>query len=139
VLDTTYDVVGKGLIYSDPDIDLCLFSWVLRYGNVDAGDRAVNSKKVYSRRPWYAPPIDPAEILREQEKYNTGTEEQHKSEDYYERHDYEDPVTSQHAELGQLESTRGRFHQAPTTSSVSEYSIANAVNLRGKPKRIKST
>lgn len=38
------------------------------YRNVE-DERVVNSKKVYSRRPWYAPPVDPDEILREQEAY----------------------------------------------------------------------
>lgn len=39
----------------------------------DDEERLVNSKKIYSRRPWYALPIDPAEILDDQEKeYNQG-------------------------------------------------------------------
>lgn len=33
----------------------------------------MTSKKVYSRRPWYAPPIDPIEIIKDPiEQYNTG-------------------------------------------------------------------
>lgn len=42
------------------------------YRNVDVSQRTVSSKKVYSRRPWYAPPIDPAEILGAQDPYIPG-------------------------------------------------------------------
>ncbi|XP_037301427.1 uncharacterized protein LOC119191642, partial [Manduca sexta] len=129
------------------DINKCLEMLNLSpssYRNVDVGDRTGTSKKVYSRRPWYAPPIDPAEILREQEQYNTdygpeyntGTEDVNdkQAEEYYVGHqDYEDPVTSRHVEvLGQLEtsSANSKFEAAPTATSVSEFSIANAVNLR---------
>lgn len=40
----------------------------------NAGDvaRTVNTKKVLPRRPWYAPHIDPSEILRQQEQYLSG-------------------------------------------------------------------
>lgn len=45
------------------------------FGNIGDDEQrwVVNSKKVYSRRPWYALPVDPAEILVEQETdYNQG-------------------------------------------------------------------
>ncbi|XP_028042011.1 synaptotagmin-15-like [Bombyx mandarina] len=112
------------------------------YRNVDLSDRTVTSKKVYSRRPWYAPPVDPAEILREQERYSDydseygGSEDANAKqvEDYYDRHqDYDEAVAPQPVEaLGHLESSsiQASFEKAPTTSSVSEFSIANAVNLR---------
>lgn len=57
-------------------------------------------------------------------------------EDYYDRHqDYDEAVAPQPVEaLGHLESSsiQASFEKAPTTSSVSEFSIANAVNLRGE-------
>ncbi|PZC71271.1 hypothetical protein B5X24_HaOG213731 [Helicoverpa armigera] len=110
------------------------------YRNVDASERTVNTKKVYSRRPWYAPPIDPAEILRYSPDYESdydpdAVEEPREKQnaDYYDRpREYEDPVTSQHVEgLSQIETAPPKsFEQPPTTASVSEFSIANAVNLR---------
>lgn len=51
-------------------IDKCLEMLNLSpssYRNVDDGDRPVNTKKIYSRRPWYALPIDPAQVLRSKE------------------------------------------------------------------------
>ncbi|XP_037301330.1 uncharacterized protein LOC119191544 [Manduca sexta] len=74
--------------------------------------------------------------MRLRSEYNTGTEDVNdkQAEEYYVGHqDYEDPVTSRHVEvLGQLEtsSANSKFEAAPTATSVSEFSIANAVNLR---------
>lgn len=112
------------------------------YRNLD-GERTVTSKKVYSRRPWYAPAIDPAEILREQERYNSeydldynGANEDtsNKEEEYYEQPQvYDDTVNSGHVEsIAPLKtsSANPRFEQAPTINSVSEFSLANTVNLR---------
>ncbi|CAB3234012.1 unnamed protein product [Arctia plantaginis] len=115
------------------------------YREIDDSERTVNRKKVYSRRPWYAPAIDPAEILRQRystqdyvAEYNPEGEERRvkQSEEYYDRdHDYEEPVTSQQLEglgLGPVDSSPPNpyYEQAPTTNSVSEFSLANAVNLR---------
>ncbi|CAH0589101.1 unnamed protein product [Chrysodeixis includens] len=111
------------------------------FRNVDASERTVNTKKVYSRRPWYAPAIDPAEILRYTPDYDSdynpdaGEEVNDKQNpEYYDQPaEYEDPVTSQHVEgLSQLETSppNQAFEQSPTSASVSEFSIANAVNLR---------
>ncbi|KAF9789073.1 hypothetical protein SFRURICE_005675, partial [Spodoptera frugiperda] len=160
------------------------------YRNVDASERTVNTKKIYSRRPWYAPKIGPQEILRAAESVSTaaklclpmniiGGNQRHphsstesrivpsiwltpyhgcvltyntndydsdydpdeieeprekQNADYYDRpQEYEDPVTSRHVEgLSQLETAppKPSFEQSPTSASVSEFSIANAVNLR---------
>ncbi|XP_038222427.1 synaptotagmin-15-like isoform X3 [Zerene cesonia] len=104
------------------------------YRNVNDGDRPVTSKKVYSRRPWYAPPIDPIGIEKEEGQYNLGYDTDYNSdpgEEYYGNIE-EDPVTSVQVEaLGHLEasSSNPRYEQAPT-SSVTELSFTNAVNLR---------
>lgn len=63
------------------------------------------------------------------------TNEKQNPEYYDQPREYEDPVTSQRVEgLSQLETSppNQAFEQPPTTASVSEFSIANAVNLRGE-------
>lgn len=113
------------------------------YRDIDDSERTVNRKKVYSRRPWYAPPIDPAEIIRENYntpdydgEYNPEDEEpkEKQNEDYYvSEHEYDDSITSKHVEgISQVEISppNPNFEQTPTTASVSEFSLANAVNLR---------
>lgn len=109
------------------------------YRNVDASERTVNTKKIYSRRPWYAPKIGPQEILRADYDSDYDPDEieeprEKQNADYYDRpQEYEDPVTSRHVEgLSQLETAppKPSFEQSPTSASVSEFSIANAVNLR---------
>ncbi|XP_060804989.1 synaptotagmin-15 [Amyelois transitella] len=112
------------------------------YRNVDDVERPVNTKKIYSRRPWYAPPIDPAEVLTSRHRvpdYDPDYEEP-EGEEYYDRkQDYVDPVTSQKIEsvdsIDRIEAIEAsppntRFEQGPTTSSVSEFSLGNAINLR---------
>lgn len=69
--------------------------------------------------------------------YNSSNEDQNnKQEEYYDQPQiYDDPVTTRHVEsIGSLEASTSnpRFEQAPTLNSVSEFSLANAVNLRGK-------
>lgn len=56
------------------------------------------------------------------------------NEDYYDsRVEYEEPGKAQQVEtLEQVDSSAPTFEQTPTVSSVSGFSIANAVNLRGK-------
>ncbi|CAG5020722.1 unnamed protein product [Parnassius apollo] len=103
--------------------------------NVDDKQRTVSRKKVYSRRPWYAP-IDPVEVLKEDSYLSSYDNDDNEltNEDYYDRRpDYEDPLTSQQVGVvGPLETVAPQpiNEQAPTVSSVSEFSIANAVNLR---------
>ncbi|XP_072944980.1 synaptotagmin-15-like [Epargyreus clarus] len=103
------------------------------YRNINDGERTVNRKKVYSRRPWYAPPIDPIEVIKEDVQYNTGYDADYNgdgNEEYYGRLD-EDPVTSRPAPIVKVNASPGPvFEEAVTTSTVSEFSIANAVNLR---------
>ncbi|GBP95261.1 hypothetical protein EVAR_69233_1 [Eumeta japonica] len=50
-----------------------------KYRDVDREEHYVNSKKVNSRRPWYAPPVDPAVVLREQD-YNAAAKSKLKAE-----------------------------------------------------------
>ncbi|XP_028179560.1 synaptotagmin-15-like isoform X1 [Ostrinia furnacalis] len=106
------------------------------YRNVDDGARPVNTKKIYSRRPWYALPIDPAQVLRSTED-NPNYETEYngeQEEEYYDRgHEYVDPVTVRRPEpVEQLDPSppNPRFEQVPTDSSVTEFSYGNAVNLR---------
>lgn len=56
------------------------------------------------------------------------------NEEYYDhRVEYEEPGKAQQVEtLEQVDSSGPTFEQAPTVISVSGFSIANAVNLRGK-------
>ncbi|XP_026321477.1 synaptotagmin-15-like [Hyposmocoma kahamanoa] len=103
------------------------------YKNLEDGERTVNTKKVLPRRPWYAP-LDPSEILRQQE-YQAGYETDYQggqNEEYYDsRVEYEEPAKAQRVEaLEQVDSSAPTFDQAPTVSSVSGFSTANAVNLR---------
>ncbi|CAH2043540.1 unnamed protein product, partial [Iphiclides podalirius] len=106
------------------------------YRNVDEERRTVSSKKVYSRRPWYALPIDPIEVIKDgySEGYDNEENDPSNEEDYYDRRpEYEDPITSQHVEvLRQLEAEASspKYEQAATSSSVAEFSIANVINLR---------
>ncbi|OWR47163.1 hypothetical protein KGM_216050 [Danaus plexippus plexippus] len=106
------------------------------YRNVNDGERTVTSKKVYSRRPWYAPPIDPIEIIKDPiEQYNTGYESDYNSEpseEYYEHVDSEPVNPIQVKALDQVESSSAspRYETASTVSTVTEFSIANAINLR---------
>ncbi|CAG9564773.1 unnamed protein product [Danaus chrysippus] len=106
------------------------------YRNIDDGERTVTSKKVYSRRPWYAPPIDPIEIIKDPiEQYNTGYESDYNSEpseEYYEHVDSEPVNPIQVKALDQVESSAAspRYETASTVSTVTEFSIANAINLR---------
>ncbi|XP_061719425.1 synaptotagmin-15-like [Cydia pomonella] len=99
--------------------------------------RAVNTKKIYSRRPWYAPPVDPQESLTDQEEYNNreyeseNAGERAEPEVYYDPSppEYDDPVTSRVYQS--LPSAPNPVSQAtPTASSFTGFSIANAVNLR---------
>lgn len=69
--------------------------------------------------------------------YFTGYETDYQggqNEEYYDsRVEYEEPAKAQRVEaLEQVDSSAPTFDQAPTVSSVSGFSTANAVNLRGK-------
>ncbi|CAG9111387.1 unnamed protein product [Plutella xylostella] len=117
------------------------------YLDVDDERRVVNTKKVvYSRRPWYAPAIDPAEAIRRHynlpEFYVTpkgrdddGEDEYNaESQDYYDKtQEYDDPVTSQRVEVSQYADPSPGDSFEPTVNSVAspDYSLASAVNLRG--------
>ncbi|CAH2092849.1 unnamed protein product [Euphydryas editha] len=101
------------------------------YRNADDGEQTVTSKKVYSRRPWYAPAIGPIDPIDPYANY----EQDYKSEsngDYYGILDSDEPVTEIIEHLGQVESVslNPRLEQTPPAKTVSEYSIANAINLR---------
>ncbi|VVC92080.1 unnamed protein product [Leptidea sinapis] len=102
--------------------------------NTEDGERTVTSKKVYSRRPWYAPPIDPIDVLKEDLRYNSEYDSEDKSdpgEEYYGGVG-EDPILPVEVEtLGQLDSstTNPRYEQA-STGAIADFSIANSVNLR---------
>ncbi|XP_059052694.1 synaptotagmin-15-like [Achroia grisella] len=105
------------------------------YRNVDDGERPMNTKKIYSRRPWYALPVDPSDLVpRHQDNSAYDIDYNGQEEQYYDpNQDYVDPVTSRHANLvEQLESSppNSRLEQGPTVGSVSESSIGNAINLR---------
>lgn len=68
--------------------------------------------------------------------FDTGydTDEAVPNVDFYDR-EYEEPINSQNIDiLSQLETEapQPKYEQAPTASSVAEFSIANAINLRGK-------
>ncbi|RVE54703.1 hypothetical protein evm_000470 [Chilo suppressalis] len=106
------------------------------YRNIDDGDRPVNTKKIYSRRPWYALPIDPAAVLRnteESQNYETEYNGQ-QDEEYYDRsNDYVEPVIARNpARVQQLDPStpNPRFEQAPTDNPITEFSFGNGVNLR---------
>ncbi|XP_068617976.1 synaptotagmin-15-like [Battus philenor] len=104
------------------------------YRNVDGKQRPVNSKKVYSRRPWYELPIEPIEVIKE-DAYSGGYDvDDNANDEYYDhRPDYEDPLTSQHAQaIGQSETEvpQPKYVETATASSVAEFSFTNAVNLR---------
>ncbi|XP_050665768.1 synaptotagmin-15-like [Leptidea sinapis] len=104
------------------------------YRKAEDGERTVTSKKVYSRRPWYAPPIDPIDVLKEDLRYNSEYDSEDKGdpgEEYYGGVG-EDPILPVEVEtLGQLDSstTNPRYEQA-STGAIADFSIANSVNLR---------
>ncbi|XP_049876513.1 synaptotagmin-15-like [Pectinophora gossypiella] len=105
------------------------------YKNED-GERTVNTRKVFSSRPWYALPPEPSVLLEQSpyfagydSNYNGGPNEEY---DEHEVREYEDPVKVERLDALDIDATpRANFEeQVPTTSSVSEFSITNAVNLR---------
>ncbi|KAJ2945576.1 hypothetical protein O0L34_g399 [Tuta absoluta] len=111
------------------------------YRTEEDGERTVNTKKVFTgRRLWYAPHIEAPPVLHQQEEdYNQGYEDFIGSNQYdYDRnaeYDQQNPVRVQQAEPLDLEATpavhtRLNLAPEPTTSSVSGFSIANAVNVR---------
>ncbi|XP_069361027.1 synaptotagmin-15-like isoform X1 [Maniola hyperantus] len=108
------------------------------YKDVDDAERTVNSKKVYSRRPWYAP-IDPLEILKESsDPYDSDyiidpapEEPEAPQEDYYKPVESDDPLTPLQVEaLVEPSTLNPRYEQPTSVTTVSEFSIANAINLR---------
>ncbi|XP_045774487.1 synaptotagmin-15-like [Maniola jurtina] len=108
------------------------------YKDADDVERTVNSKKVYSIRPWYAP-IAPIEILKDSSdpygsdygNYPDPEEPEVPQENYYKPVESDDPVTPIQVEaLVEPSTSNPRYEQPTSVTTVSEFSIANAINLR---------
>ncbi|XP_013180025.1 PREDICTED: synaptotagmin-15-like [Papilio xuthus] len=102
------------------------------YRNVDEEQRTLSRKEVYPRRLWYAPKVKTIDDIKDDSYSGYETDDTVPNVDFYDR-DYEEPINSPNVDiLSQLETEapQPKYEQAPTASSVAEFSIANAINLR---------